>query len=247
MLKDSSIQTGNWLFVRRGWLPLVLYVFAPVAMILDQEDIADPMDYSLWFSMLCLGISVLGIVIRALTIGYTPKNTSGRNTSVGQVADQVNTKGIYSVIRHPLYVGNFFMWFGLILYVDVDWYVIGSALLFWIYYEKIMMAEEEFLFGKFGKPYLEWTEKVNAVIPTFGKFEKAGVPFSLKNVIKREYHGLFYLVLSFIYLIGLKSFIVLGQIYVPSYWFWAGAAVLVFSVVVRILVKKTQYFNVEGR
>ena len=36
---------------------------------------------------------------------YT-KNTSGRNTH-DQVADSLNTSGIYSIVRHPLYVGNF--------------------------------------------------------------------------------------------------------------------------------------------
>lgn len=45
------------------------------------------------------------------TIGQVPKGTSGRNTSQ-QVADTLSTDGVYSVVRHPLYLGNFLMCMG---------------------------------------------------------------------------------------------------------------------------------------
>jgi len=59
---------------------------------------------------IAIALSMFGFIIRAIAIGTTPKGTSGRNTKEGQVAESLNTKGIYSMVRHPLYLGNYFMW-----------------------------------------------------------------------------------------------------------------------------------------
>ena len=58
----------------------------------------------------------MGFLFRAWAIGTTPAGTSGRNTKE-QVAEVLNSTGIYSIVRHPLYVGNYFMWIGIVAYV----------------------------------------------------------------------------------------------------------------------------------
>lgn len=65
---------------------------------------------------LAIFLSVLGFWIRSVAIATTPKGTSGRNTKEGQVAESLNTTGIYSMIRHPLYLGNYLMWIGIVLF-----------------------------------------------------------------------------------------------------------------------------------
>ena len=63
----------------------------------------------------CAGLLTLsGLALRAYTVCTTPKGTSGRNTA-RQVADHLNTKGIYSVVRHPLYLANYLIWAGILL------------------------------------------------------------------------------------------------------------------------------------
>ena len=57
-------------------------------------------------------ICIVGFLVRFYTIGTTPKGTSGRNTQE-QVADVLNFDGMYSMLRHPLYLGNYLIWFGL--------------------------------------------------------------------------------------------------------------------------------------
>jgi protein-S-isoprenylcysteine O-methyltransferase Ste14 len=100
-------NTGNWLFKRRSWLPVILVVAGIFVMYLvNRQSILFDMRDELIF----LGISLFGEAIRILTVGFTPRNTSGRNTINGQLADELNVTGIYSIIRHPLYLGNFFMW-----------------------------------------------------------------------------------------------------------------------------------------
>jgi len=83
----------------------------------------------------------LGLFIRAYAVGHTPANTSGRNTKE-QLADELNTTGIYSMVRHPLYLGNFFMWLGAAVLTKNGWFIVAFILLYWIYYERIMFAEE---------------------------------------------------------------------------------------------------------
>ena len=93
------------------------------------------------------------------------KSISGRNTVQGQIADELNTKGLYSIVRNPLYVGNYFLWLGIAMLTCNPWFIAIFTLIFWIYYERIVFAEEEFLRKKFGDAYLEWTVRTPIFIP----------------------------------------------------------------------------------
>ena len=131
-------NSGNWLFKRRSWLPVFMIAAGIVMMYLGnrQAILFDMRD-----ELIFLGVSLFGQVIRILTVGFTPKNTSGRNTTDGQVADELNVTGIYSLVRHPLYLGNFFMWFGPVLFLRSTGVIIVFILIYWLYYERIMFAE----------------------------------------------------------------------------------------------------------
>ena len=110
MLIHELPRRGNQLFRWRSFIPLVL---VPPALVLayDAPDRAGVMGWQ----VMCWAVGLLGVVIRAKTIGHVPPGTSGRNTSEGQVAETLNTHGMYSLVRHPLYLGNYFMWMALVL------------------------------------------------------------------------------------------------------------------------------------
>ena len=137
-LIEEFNKSGNWLFKKRSFIPVVLYVFATIVLFIDVKE-SIPFFATFWWGIICIAVSMFGLLIRAFTIGFTPSGTSGRNTKK-QVAENINTKGIYSVVRHPLYLGNLFMWLGIILFVGNTWFYIVGLLLFWIYYERIMFA-----------------------------------------------------------------------------------------------------------
>lgn len=242
--QDYLIKVGNWLFVRRSWLPIFVYILALVALLYDSDEVF--LLNSHWYAYLCIAVSFLGIVIRAFTIGFVPKNTSGRNTSEGQVADTVNSKGMYSVFRHPLYVGNFFMWLGLIMYVAIDWFILLAIILYFIYYEKIIMAEENYMRGKFGDKYETFCSNTNIVFPKF-RWVSPELPFSFRNVIKREYYGLFYMVLSFVFIDAMKNWFVTKTLYVGEFWIIFGLVTLVVCAVIRLISKSTKWLTIEGR
>ena len=53
------------------------------------------------------------------------------------------------------------------------------SLLFWLYYERIMFAEERFLERKFGEHYVRWSNSISAFIPLSLNYQKSKVPFLL--------------------------------------------------------------------
>ncbi len=175
-----------------------------------------------------------------------PKGTSGRNTDK-QVAETVNTKGIYSVVRHPLYLGNFLMWLGIIMYVNNIWFAIACSLLFWLYYERIMFAEEQFLKGKFGDQYLKWSMTAPPFFPKLKGWQKADLEFSLKNVLKREYNGLFAVGISFAYLNILKNYLATKTFMITDFWLYTLIITFLIFIILRTLKKSTRVLEVDGR
>lgn len=198
---------GNWLFRFRSYLPLVLFVLVIPAMLESPEpnDILSPFAWTI----IAVLISVAGAVVRAYTIGTTPRGTSGRNTKQ-QVAESLNTTGIYSVVRHPLYLGNYLMWIGIVCFTGNVAFILMVTLMYWLYYERIMMAEEQFLTAKFGEAYQKWSAQTPPFIPAFGRFTPPSVSFSLRSVFRREYSGWLATVVGFAYVDFLRLLISAG-------------------------------------
>lgn len=244
-LAEEFEKTGNWLFRYRSYMPVVLYIMATAVIIFETKELIS--FHALWWNLVCFGVSVLGMIIRAVTIGYTPKGTSGRNTKEGQIAEALNTKGIYSVVRHPLYLGNFFMWLGVILYTGSPWFIIFCLAFFWIYYERIMFAEEQFIRKKFGDAYLEWSSRTPAFFPDFRKWQSSDLSFSYKNVMKREYSGFFGTIFSFAYINFIKNYFFDQQLWLDVKWQIGLIIGLIVLLILRSLKKYTHVLHVEGR
>lgn len=237
-------NSGNWLFKRRSWLPTILIVAGIVMMYLGnrQAILFDMRD-----ELIFLGVSFFGEVIRIMTVGYTPKNTSGRNTVNGQLADELNITGIYSVLRHPLYLGNFFMWLGPVLFLRSAWFTVLFGLIYWLYYERIMFAEEQFLRKKFGEIYDKWAEKVSSFIPYSFKYIPTDLTFSVRNVMKREYNSFINIFLIFTLLDLFRNYFLSERIYLTDMWLYLTASAGIIWLVIRTIQKRTKLLEVEGR
>ena len=199
-LQEEFEEQGVWLFTYRSYLPLVilgiglgLYTYTEMH---PESFFIKGTAYEWAFEMACLAVGLLGLFVRIYTVGYSAKNTSGRNVKE-QVADSLNTTGIYSTLRHPLYLGNFLMWLGPALMTGNFWFIIAFCLFYWVYYERIMFAEEQYLRRKFGDIYLEWSKGVPAFMPSFKNFVKPAYDFTWKKVLKKEKNGVFALFMIF--------------------------------------------------
>src|SRR5690606_36224143 len=93
------------------------------------------------------------------------------------------------------------------------WWVLVFVLAYWLYYERIIFAEEQYLRRKFGETYDTWAFRVRAVIPSFRRYMKAELPFSLRNVLKREYNSIANMFIVFALLDLLRNISVTGRFY----------------------------------
>jgi protein-S-isoprenylcysteine O-methyltransferase Ste14 len=244
-LVNEFEKQGNFLFKYRGQFPVLLFILAIPFVYLTEQMFLSAEYKELMFYVAC-GLSVLGFLIRAYTIGTTPRGTSGRNTKE-QVAEVLNSTGIYSLLRHPLYLGNYFMWIGIVVYSFSIYFVVIVSLLYWIYYERIMYAEERFLERKFGDKYLNWASSLPAFIPRFSNFKKSNITFSLKSVLRREYSGVLATVIGFVFMDVCRNFFNQQESLISSNSILVLLSTAAISLLLRTLKRKTNVLKEEGR
>ena len=248
-LQEELEQQGIWLFRYRSTLPIIVlligtYIYIDTELHPETFFVKNT-PYENYFEGICLLVSLMGLLFRIYIVGHTPKNTSGRNVKE-QVADSLNSTGAYSMVRHPLYVGNFFMWLGPALLTGNFWFIIAFCLFYWIYYERIMFAEEQYLRKKFGQAYLDWSDDVPPFIPNFKNFKKPTLPFSWKKVLKKEKNGLFAVFVIFC------LFDVLGELVKEqndyNFIFMLGFIFTgILYLILKYLKNKTEVLNEENR
>ena len=186
VLIDDMERNGHWLFRYRNHLPLLLLPLMAMALRHSGgiERQFGGVAEAVWQGV-CISITLAGFAIRCLVVGYSFPGASGRN-SRAQQAVSLNTRGMYSVVRHPLYLGNFLMMVGAMSLIEVWWLTLVAVLAFQLYYERIIVAEEAFLANRFGARYHEWASVTPAFIPAITRWQTPRVPFSVKRVLIRE-------------------------------------------------------------
>ena len=242
-LVNSWEKQGNFLFKYRGQFPIILFVLS-VPFLYFTESINECT--ILYWNYTSVLVSLVGFLIRFYTIGTTPKGTSGRNTKE-QIADYLNSTGIYSLVRHPLYLGNYLIWIGIAIFTYNIYFIIIVSLLFWIYYERIMFAEERFLEKKFGDEYLNWSNGIAAFVPTFTNFTKTIIPLSFKSILRREYAGLLATVIGFAFIDVVRLYISTGMLDVTELMLQILLVTVVVVIVLRSLKHYTSVLNEKDR
>lgn len=182
------ITIGNFFFRYRNFLFLFLYLalFIPSAP-LFSEAVFGPNYY--WYPIvLGLLITVSGQAIRGATIGLDYIIRGGKDGKV--YAENLVTGGMFNHCRNPLYVGNVLMLAGVGVLSNSLLYV-GVFIPFFLFiYQAIVLAEENFLRGKFGPAFDEYTKDVNRWVPDLrgiGRTFKS-MHFKWKRWILKEYN-----------------------------------------------------------
>ncbi len=117
--------------------------------------------------------------------------------------------------------------FGLLLQVQSLWLCLVASLAYWMYYERIICAEEHFLHGKFGETFRQWASRTPAVVPNFSHWCKPSLPFSWKMVLRREYSTLFLVICAqvAIVIVRVRDVSTVSQYWLLGCYFAAGAGV----------------------
>ena len=170
-LIEEFEAAGSWLFRWRSYLPLLMLLLIPAGLAQFDYPLGSHILDELW-EMFCLAVSALGLTVRVVTTGFSATGTSGRQTKE-QVAATLNSTGMYSIVRNPLYLGNFLMALGVVMFIRAWWLPLLYAAIFTLYYERIVVAEERFLRHEFGQKFDEWATKTPAFIPRFRQWKSA--------------------------------------------------------------------------
>jgi len=241
-LKEEIRDQGDYLFKHRSYFPLIFLTIG-FSVYLQGQHWEMENNNSSWlkenYDFICLGISLIGAFIRCYTIGYTPKNTSGRNTAKGQIADELNTTGMYSIVRHPLYLGNFFMWLGVAMLTANLWFIVSFKLMYRLYYERIMYAEESYLIKKFKDRYTIWSNLTPAFIPKIKNYKKPEYSFSWKKTLKKEKNGIAAIFLLFWLFEWASGTLEHGIGYFKfGFWFYGAITSGIAYLILKILKKQ---------
>lgn len=247
MLSNRMVAAGHVLF---RWRSYLLLAFVPLFLwaVWDGESIENHWGDAAGevVETLAVLVLVLGEAIRIFTVGFVPRGTSGRNTDKGQIAERLNTTGLYSLTRNPLYLGNCLMYAGLALYTQHLWVVTVLVLVLALYYERIIAAEEDFLTRKFGDTYRDWAARTPTFWPRLSGFVRPDMPFSVRTVLRRE-HASILGGFAALYLLEL------GLHTLPSatdgiepWWHWAIGIAVLLELVLQVL-KRRGWLAVDGR
>lgn len=186
-LLDHFARSGDAFFRLRSYLPLLLL---PVFVLGVRAGAAVPADWRAACEWAGLVVSLAGLAVRVAIIGAAPPGTSERSTRDPR-ASTLSTTGAYSMVRHPLYLGNTLVAFGLAIFT-ATWFVpVIVILASLLYHERIAVREEVFLESRFGEAFRAWANEVPALWPAFGRYRPSGGRFRWKKVLAREFHALF--------------------------------------------------------
>jgi protein-S-isoprenylcysteine O-methyltransferase Ste14 len=246
------IKQGHWLFRWRSYLPLLVLPLA-VQSFLASGWMTQQLGHfgeDMW-DFACLAVALLGLTVRILTVGFVPRGTSGRNTG-RQKADTLNTTGMYSLVRHPLYLGNFLVFMGFVLLLKSGVFALLAAVIYVVYYERIILAEEEFIAERHGEAFHAWASVTPVIAPTFRNWVPPALPFSWRSALVREFHTLFLISVVFFVSELLEGVVIEGsalQSWISHEPQWLALAIVSAGIylVVRTVKKTTSWLDVADR
>jgi protein-S-isoprenylcysteine O-methyltransferase Ste14 len=244
-LRNQLEKSGSWLFRHRSYLPLaILPIF--IVCIFSSTYLGHSHMINEFWQAGCMAVSFLGLALRINIVGHAPYGTSGRNTRE-QAANTLTTTGMYSVVRHPLYLANYLIVIGFTMEFHVWWLVLLISCIYALYYERIMLAEEAFLRARFDGTFEEWAAVTPAFIPKLHGWKSSAVPFCWRTVLQREYNAFFVIIAVFFLLDSIGDSIVERHFIISRAWFAVFIGGFVVFTTLRTLKKRTHLLTVEGR
>lgn len=157
--------------------------YTPIPLLLAALIFARPTAASFLIGLL---IAVMGESIRIWAVRYAGSATR----TTGEVgADDLVTNGPYGYVRNPLYIGNFFISFGVLImtWALMPWLLIVYLVLFFFQYSAIISLEEDFLKKKFSDQYAEYMRNVPRIIPRLTPWGRGDrQPTSLARALRTE-------------------------------------------------------------
>lgn len=188
-MENWKLKAGKFLFKWRSFTQLPWIIFTLI--FLKPYHPSFSLHLEPFLTIAGMMITLCGEILRVWAHLYASEGTSGRETFLR--ADSLNREGPYRFVRNPLYLGNFHIIGGLlIVFSNIIAFLIGIVFLIFQYYF-IVLAEENYLEGKFGEEWLNYKKNVPKFFPKIKNLKNTGTERknTLAKVIFREMDTIF--------------------------------------------------------
>ncbi len=227
-MKKWPLQLGKFLFRFR--------TFTPLPLILLTFLLFRPLSPAPAWSWAGLALALLGEGIRIASVGFAGSGTSGRENFLK--ADSLNTTGLYSLVRNPLYWGNMLIFAGLLTIFANPFALALFVVFLFLQYHFIVLAEESFLVGLHGPGYQEYCSRIRRWLPRFDRHAPPDRPFDLKKVLFKENDSCFNLLLGALLVMAWKERRFSGGLVRPLAFAAAAIVLITLYVGVKVLKKR---------
>jgi protein-S-isoprenylcysteine O-methyltransferase Ste14 len=156
------IVLGKTLRTKVGLLLAVACVAAGFYLKKTPLDLAKP---NVWV-VVGLLLIVAGVAFRFAAYGCLKKK------------EVLATNGVYSLCRHPLYLGSLLLTYGFCFLLNKFWYFVAATIYFLIFYPLTIVWEEIRLAERYGADHEQYARATPALLP-LGKFQPGVFQWSL--------------------------------------------------------------------
>ncbi len=227
---DLKLAIGNACFRFRAIsvFPVILLIYF----------IFDPIDFKTFnpiLNVVGLLIALTGTLTRIISVGYAKPFTSGRENYLK--ADSLNTSGTYSIVRNPLYVGNFLVYNGVLIAYASPAALALFNVFFIVNYYFIIYSEEKYLASQFDDSYRDYCLNVPKVIPRFSLYRKNDHPFNALKVIYKEKNTNFYWISFYAITLLVKQY-KLNDGAIERFWWHAVPVLVLFALNIFLTVTR---------
>ncbi len=157
--------------------------YTPIPFLLVLVYVAHPTITSMLIGFCFV---ILGEFLRFWGVSYAGSET---RTTGNVGASYLITKGPFSYVRNPLYLGNMLMYFGFGLMADSPLLALVGLFYFFFQYTMIISLEEEGLMKKFLDEYVKYFQAVPRFVPSMKKYAGGSHPqpeIDMKSGFKSE-------------------------------------------------------------
>jgi protein-S-isoprenylcysteine O-methyltransferase Ste14 len=228
---DLKLKLGNILFKYRSFTPLP--VIGAVFLFFKPLDFGK---LNGWIVACGLGLALMGELIRVLAVGYAGSGTSGRENYLR--AESINSTGLYSLSRNPLYIGNYLIFSGLLLVFANIWALLIVSLFLIIQYHLIIRSEERFLTEKYGEAYRNYCRETPRIFSGLGQYRRPESAFNLQKVLFKENDSLFNLLMVFVIILVIRELTFYERMLHKSLFIWLASLLIGFYLVIKVLKKR---------
>lgn len=231
---DWKVRLGNFFFKYRAVSPIPFIII--LFLFFTPRDLGAN---NLTVNLVALAVILLGLSLRIVAVGYSHFGTSGRENFLR--AESLNTEGVYSIMRNPLYVGNFLVYNGVLIAFANPWAFIPFNIYLLVLYYFIIHSEEAYLTGQYGETFEEYRRSTPRVTPAFSHFRRPSVPFSPRKVLFKEKNSVFYGMVFYMAVLIYKEYLASGGA-IEKTGILLYTALALFAVNVCLILLKRRYY-----